>query len=233
MQPQPAHGMLISIVIPTLSEAVALRQLLPVIQSQADHWEAIEYVVADASDDAETQRVAHAHGARVVPCHKANRAHQLNEGARASNGRILYFLHADVQPPKGFDKAIRAAVNEGYGAGSFRLRFDVPHWFLRFSAWFTRFSLTALRFGDQSLFVTRRTFDSTGGFNTNLMLMEDQELVKSLKKQTAFTVIPRTVVASARRYRQNGIFRQQGNYLLVYLLYKLGVSQHRLIRILR
>jgi rSAM/selenodomain-associated transferase 2 len=224
---------LISVVVPALNEANHLQVLLPALADKASQPENMEVIIADAGHNRELTAIAHSYRAQVVSCKKANRAHQLNQGAKEASGSIIYFLHADVIPPSNFDQAIRQALKDGYRAGCFRLNFDCDHWFLMFSAWFTRLSATPLRFGDQSLFVDEGTFWQTGGFDETLHLMEDQEMVKTLKSMVPFRVIPDWVTASARRYRQNGVFKQQWSYLKVYFLYHLGYSQSRLLQMLR
>jgi hypothetical protein len=169
----------------------------------------------------------------VLACPRKGRAAQLNCGARAARGSILYFLHADTLPPVGFLGHIRAAVAAGYGCGCYRLAFDEPHWFLRVNAWFTRFNVQAVRFGDQSLFVTQAVFEQAGGYREDLIIMEDQEIIGRLLRHARLRVLPATVVTSARKYRENGIFRLQGAFYLLTVLYRLGVSQPVLLRVYR
>jgi rSAM/selenodomain-associated transferase 2 len=223
----------ISIIIPTLDEEAALKALLPVLISNSAAEQRLEIIVADAGSQDRTQAVAQHWQAFVIKCPSACRARQLNAGARAASGDVLYFLHADVQPPAKYDRLIAEAVAAGQTAGSFRLTFDWDHWFLRALAWFTRFRATAVRFGDQSLFVTPKLFWQTGGFDERLLVMEDQEMVRALKANSPFTVLPGPVTASSRKYQERGVFRQQGQYTLIYFLYYLGVSQARLKAMLR
>ncbi len=84
---------------------------------------------------------------------------------------MLYFLHADSIPPNNFITQILRAYKDGAKSGCFRLAFDYHHWFLKANAWFTRFNVNAVRFGDQSLFVTKDVFQKCGGFRENLRMM--------------------------------------------------------------
>ena len=124
------------------------------------------------STDATAPRARQA-GATVLASPCKGRAAQLNHGAQRARGEVLYFLHADSYPPPGFLAEVQRAVGQGYGAGCCRLAFDHAHWFLRFSAWCTRLPFTAVRFGDQSLFVRRALFARIGGYREDLLLMED------------------------------------------------------------
>ncbi len=225
---------LVSIIIPTYNEAEGIEALLRHLHRAGTATDAaVEIIVADGhSTDATVDR-ARRGGATVVACPTKGRAPQLNFGARQAAGSILYFLHADTLPPLGFLTDIRRAVTAGFCCGCFRLAFDEPHWFLRIHAWFTRFNLEVARFGDQSLFVERTIFEYAGGYHEGLHLMEDQEITRRLRRLTRLRVLPATIVTSARKYRENGVFRLQGTFYLLVLLYYAGVSQPRLLRLYR
>ena len=230
----PAAPELLSIIIPTYNEAAGLPALLQHLRQAGAHPGAsVEIIIADGQSTDGTAALAQAAGAHVLDCPIKGRAAQLNHGARHAAGSILYFLHADTYPPVGFVEDIRRAVGAGYGCGCYRLAFDTPHWFLRTNAWFTRFNVEAARFGDQSLFVRRAVFEQAGGYREDLMMMEDQEITRRLRQHTRLRVLPATIVTSARKYRENGVFRLQGVYYLLTLLYRLGVSQPVLLRTYR
>lgn len=145
-----------------------------------------------------------------------------------ATGDVLYFLHADSYPPEDFLKDIANALDKEFTSGCYRLDFDHDHWLLKFICWFTRFNIDLVRFGDQSLFVTRALFDKAGGFNEELLLMEDQEIISRIKRHGRFKLFDKTVTSSARKYLKNGIFKLQGIFTMLYFLYFLGVSQERL-----
>lgn len=184
-----------------------------------------EIIVADGNSADHTVDVASEHGVSVLRTGIAGRAHQMNAGAACASGDILYFLHADTIPPENFLLEIKHSLNLGYHAGCFRLQFDYPHWFLKLNAWFTRFNINSFRFGDQSLFVRKKLFESIGGFSEDLLLMEDQEIVARIRRYGKFVVVPEAVTTSARKYRSNGVFRLQCIYYLLYAMYKVGFSQ--------
>lgn len=221
----------ISLIIPTFNEAATIGPLLAYLHAEAA--EKLEVIVADGGSTDATPRLAAEAGARVLACPRKGRAAQLNYGAAHASGVILYFLHADSYPPPGFEADIRRAVAAGAGSGCYRLAFDHPHWFLRFNAWMTRFPVTWFRFGDQSLFVKRELFEQVGGYREDLLVMEDQEMVERLQRAAPFRLLPRAVVTSARKYLDNGVFRLQGIFALIVLLYKAGASQTRLLRVYR
>ena len=172
-------------------------------------------------------------GALVIKSTRKGRAAQMNEGARVANAPILYFLHADSIPPRGFTTDILDAEKNGYPVGCYRLRFDLDHWFLNANAWFTCFDINAFRYGDQSLFVTREVFLRAGGFSEKHIVMEDNEIIKRLRMNGKFIIIPKEVITSARKYVTNGVFKMQGIFYLMYFMYRLGFSQEKLLAMFR
>jgi rSAM/selenodomain-associated transferase 2 len=224
----------VSIIIPAYNEAGRIGPLVRYLRGAAGPAEAaLEILVADGQSTDGTAAEAAAAGARVLLCPRRGRAAQLNHGATQAGGELLYFLHADSYPPADFLPRIRGAVAAGYGSGCFRLRFDHPHWFLRLNAWFTRFQAEVVRFGDQSLFVRRTVFERAGGYRADMLVLEDQEITRRLRRHGRFAVLPAVVTTSARKYLTNGVFRLQGIFLLICVLYRLGASQPRLVRVYR
>ena len=113
-----------SIIIPTLNEAEHIERLVLYLKK---HGGAAvqEILVIDGGSTDNTQRLAEMAGARVV-CAKDNRgrAKQLNIGAQAAQGELLYFVHADTLPPKSYMHDIQEALREGYSIGCFRFKFS-------------------------------------------------------------------------------------------------------------
>jgi len=221
-----------SIIIPTFNEADQMAQTISRVNTANSKHEA-EIIVVDGGSTDNTLDIANQSGAIVIPCKRKGRAAQMNIGASVAKYEILYFLHADSIPPDNYTSAIFNACNSGSKSGCFRLQFDYDHWFLKANAWFTRFNVNAIRFGDQSLFVTKELFQKVGGFREELMLMEDQEIISRLKKFGKFEVIDHYVTTSARKYRDNGIYRMQGIFFKIWILYYLDYPQHKLLQLHR
>lgn len=221
---------MISVIIPTLNEAAHLPLLLDYLQHVPHQKLITEIIVSDGNSTDGTAGIATGFHVHSLCVEKAGRSHQMNEAAKIAQGKILYFLHADSFPPKDFAQAIVTQVENGYPAGCFRLKFDYPHWFLRFNAWFTRFNITWFRFGDQSLFITRALFFSIGQFRKDHCILEDQEIIQRINSTSRFVVIPKYIITSARKYRQVGVYKLQGIYLYLYTLYRVGVHQSVLLK---
>lgn len=209
---------MISVIVPTLNEQNNLERAFQVLNKS--EW-VKEIIVVDGGSDDATVEKAISFGARVISSNKG-RAIQMNKGASQASYPILYFIHADTLPPVGFDTDIIRTFSRGVEAGCFRLEFDIKHWFLKLSSFFTRFSSSYFRFGDQSLFISQRLFQKNHGFDESRIILEDQDFVKRVSRESRFIVLPKRVITSARKYREHGIFRTQLKYLVICLHYWLG-----------
>ena len=221
---------MISIIIPTYNEeghiGPTVAQLL---LNLANAEQIAEVIVVDGGSTDATILEATAAGAKAICSPRKGRAAQMNAGAATAKAEILYFLHADSVPPKTFAKDILNALQQGYISGCYRLQFDHQHWFLQANAWFTRFDVNAVRFGDQSLFVMREVFIKTGGFDETHVVMEDQEIIRRIRKYGRFAIMNGAVITSARKYLDNGVYKMQAVFFVIWTMYKLGYSQQKLV----
>lgn len=224
---------MISIIIPTLNEAEKIEGVLSHLLNETDADNISEIIITDGGSTDNTIKIAENAFAKTLVITGKSRAAQLNAGAALAKSNILFFLHADSILHPGYSKKIIGAVNNKYLSGCFRLVFDHDHWFLKANAWFTRFNINAVRFGDQGLFVTKEVFEKSGGYNEKLILMEDQEIIHRLKKFSRFKVLNDSIITSARKYTINGVYKTQGTFYLIWLLYYMGVSQKRLVKLYR
>jgi len=219
-----------SIIIPTYNEADQIEKTISKIHA-ANGKHPAEIIVVDGGSTDDTITIAKQCGAVVVKSERKGRSAQMNKGALAAQNEILYFLHADSIPPNDFTTQILNARNNGAVSGCFRLAFDFDHWFLKANAWFTRFNINAVRFGDQSLFVTKEVFQKAGGFREDLLMMEDQEIIHRIKKHGKFKVLNDVVTTSARKYLDNGVYRMQRIFYRIWAMYYLGYSQEQMLKV--
>lgn len=211
-----------SIIIPTFNEENSIADTLENIMKTAGNAE-YEIIVSDAGDD---RTACIVEDFPVTLCRSPKgRAVQMNRGAETASGTILFFLHADTHTPAGFLETISSAVEQGHQAGCFQLTFDDPHWLMQTYGWFTRFPFPLCRGGDQTLFITRNLFQHIGGFNEELRVMEDIEIIERIWKHAKFSILDDVVVTSARKYAVNGRIRLQMIFGTVHLLYSLGFDQ--------
>ncbi|MFC1909965.1 TIGR04282 family arsenosugar biosynthesis glycosyltransferase, partial [Chloroflexota bacterium] len=110
--------------------------------------------------------------------------------------------------------------------GTFRLSFDIKHWFLKLLC-FVACHNPITRFGDQCIVCRKPFLTSIGGF-PDYLLFEDLSLIGKAKKLTKIYRFPMTVITSARRFQQNGFLRQQLRNICYILLYFSGVHPDKL-----
>jgi len=156
----------------------------------------------------------------------------MNDGAKASRGEILLFLHADTQLPADAQTVISTALaDRRMVGGRFNVRFDRP------SMWGTvisrtmnwRSRLSGIATGDQALFVRRSIFEQMGGF-ADMPLMEDIEFSRRLKRKGSTAALAATVTTSFRRWEQQGPLRTILLMWTLRFLYWIGIRSHTLSR---
>jgi len=219
----------ISIIIPVLNEAANINRLLAHLIENETGENISEIIVVDGnSQDNTTELVKEFSKNSTIAIRliqsERGRAKQMNAGANHSKSTILYFLHADSYPPKGFDTLIISEIEKQQLAGCFKMRFDSNHWWLAIVGWATRFNWKICRGGDQSLFITKALFNEIGGFDQRYTIYEDQILTNQLYKRKQFVVIQHWIVTSARLYEKKGVWNLQYHFLMIHLKKWLGAS---------
>ena len=189
----------VSVVVPVYNEERALPALLPQLRMLAG---ACELVVVDGGSADATREVLarEAPGVRVISSAKG-RARQMNAGARATSGDVLFFLHADsALPPDPVGQLLR--VMRTHDAGCFGIRFDRRHAVLGLCSWMSNARVWArgIAYGDQGIFMRRELFEEVGGF-PELPLMEDFELSLELRRRgVRFGMTRGRITTSSRRF---------------------------------
>ena len=222
----------ISIIIPVYNEEENIQKLLPRLTTATESIPC-EIIVVDGGSTDRTAERATALGATVLRSPKKGRAHQMNHGYENSTGDILYFVHADTLPPLSFVADIQAALAEGYPLGCYRFEFNSPRKILKLNAYFTRFDKMWCRGGDQTLFVTRELFAELKGYCSKHYIMEEYDFIARARKNHPFKIMPKAVLVSARKYETNGYLKVQVANLIVFNMYRFGVSQEKMLKFYR
>lgn len=189
----------VSIIIPTLNEDKRLPRLLDRLRDQG----ADEIIVSDGGSTDDTTKLAAAAGARVVTGARG-RGQQLNLGASAASGEILWFLHADVLPPiTALSRICEVMANPQHQVGAFLIHTKgegIPPWksaLLRMADLRSRY--THRPYGDQGIFIRAALFEECGGF-PSIPLMEDFAFTHALAGQHEFQIIREEIEVSGRRF---------------------------------
>lgn len=207
--------MKLSVIIPCLNEEKNLKELIPLLKKELAFYPH-EIIVVDGGSEDHTVEICQLHSISLEKAKKACRAVQMNIGARLATGDVLYFVHADTRPIHGFFKDIESAIDNGKIAGCYRYRFDSEHPLLKVNGWFTRFNGLFAGGGDQTLFIKKSVFDALGGFNEDFCIMEDFELVRRIKKEYEFFIVPKSIKVSARKYENNSWLKVQWANLIAF-----------------
>ena len=235
----------VSIIIPTLNEAVALGRTLRCLSVlDPPAW---EILVVDGGSRDETVAIATSTAATVITSEQAGRSLQMNRGAEAATGEILCFLHADTLVP---DDAIavmtRTLANPAIACGGFislMTGADTTRWGvslhnylktyyapLLFRPYLFWFKGLRLLFGDQVMFCRRGDFWACGGFDPALPIMEEADLCLKLLPYGRIRQVNRVVQSSDRRVAKWGTLKATAIYLYIGLLWGMGASATTLKR---
>lgn len=219
----------ISIIIPILNEKDYIGKLLNYLLINSSNANIADLIVVDGGSTDSSQKIVQGFSNVVLLNSEKGRAKQMNLGAKYAQGTVLYFLHADVFPPKHFDQLIIDKVEKGHKAGCFRMQFDSKHWWLRLASWLTQFNWRPCRGGDQSQFITKELFDAIGGYDEDYIIYEDNILINALYKRNEFVVINKKIKTSARLYKKVGVWKLQYHFWVIYVKRWFGADADTLL----
>jgi len=211
------HAYSISIVIPVLNEAPTIEQFLKRLRERTN---GSEIIVVDGGSTDGTFDLARKHSDQCLRSSRG-RAVQMNSGAAAASGDILWFLHADTEVPADCIRRIQNAVQDsGVVGGFFRIRIPRARFVYRLTDSFAHYAglMLRMRFGDHGFFSRHAVFRQIGGF-PELPLMEDAEFFRKFRKRGRIAIIPSRLISSPRRYEQIGAWRLTLTYGLIAMLY--------------
>jgi len=219
---------LISIIVPTYNEETTIAELLENLASLG----AWEIIVADGGS---TDRTADIAATQATVLHvPAERAVQMNAGAKASSGDVLLFLHADVRlEPCALLAVAKALEDPSIVGGNFDIQYEGHDLAARTFTIINRYRRRiGIFYGDSGIFCRREVFEALGGYRP-WPIMEDYEFSRRLWKAGAFALLDESIWVSARRWRNSGIVPTLWSWFLIQSLYYAGVSPSRLCRLYR
>ena len=220
----------VSIIIPVFNEAPLIR---PFLSNLRERTRGAEIIVVDGASTDGTDQLAQGFCDQVIRSDESSRAKQMNVGADAAGGDILWFLHADAEVPvESLDEIGRIMRDPKVCGGFFRIRLPAAPAVYRLTDGLAHYAglLLGMRCGDHGIFCRRSAFVDAGGF-PDVPLMEDVKFFRRLRRSGRIVHSNKRIEASPRRYETVGPTRLTFAYGSIATLYLFGVSLSTLARI--
>ena len=218
----------VSVIIPVYNEIKTIDPLMRQLEPFRDKAEII--FVDGGSNDGTLEHLGEEF--RVIRSEKG-RGIQMNTGAQASHGDILFFLHCDSILPSDFLSEIRNVMAHS-DWGCFGVRFPSKNYFMFTNRVISnhRALVRGIPFGDQGIFIDRSLFMDVGMFHETTV-MEDYEFSLRMKKNGFRPgMTQHRIMTSARRYGQDtrNILKTELEMWNLRRLYRKGTDAEELIR---
>jgi len=215
----------LSVIIPVLNEAETIAQTLQYLQAPT-----VEIILVDGGSSDPTVAIAKERGAKVILSPEPGRAIQMNTGAQYATADTLLFLHADTQLPLNYRQLVQETLAKPKTvAGAFLLKINGQNPLLRLieKGVNARSRFLQMPYGDQGIFLKKETFEKVGGFPI-LPIMEDFQLIRTLKKQGKIRLAAASVLTSARRWERLGVIQTTLINQIIIIGYFLGIPPSQL-----
>jgi glycosyltransferase involved in cell wall biosynthesis len=177
---------LVSVIVPTRNSSRTLEACLLSIRAQ--NYQPIELVVIDNDSTDHTLQIANRH-ADIVETFGTERSAQRNRGARLAHGDHLLFIDSDMRLESGVVSDCMETIRCTEAPGVIIPEVSIGEGFLAQCRAFER----SCYHGDDSVegarFLPRTVFEVVGGFDENLVAMEDWDLTLRV---SAGAALPRT-----------------------------------------
>lgn len=192
----------VSVILPIYNEESTIRN----IQVELEKLKDCEIIFVDGGSTDKTLSMID-EKYRVISSEKG-RANQMNAGAKASHGNILFFLHCDSKLPEEPTREIRQVLTK-YRWGCFGIAFDRYTVELLVCRLVSNHRIKDRKvvFGDQGIFIDRGLFFEIGMYPV-LPIMEDYQLSLTLKeKKEKIGITKHRIMTSPRRFEGDFINR--------------------------
>ena len=227
---------MISIIIISFNEEEWIDRIVKNLEEIIAIPASAEIILADGGSDDQTLAFAARHKITIVHSPKG-KAKQANAGAKAANGDVLFFIHADMMLATNTLAAIEQKIKvEKYDGGGFANIFDEDNDKIKRLGKILNFRLFDKReqsdkgifYGDNGIFVRRAVFETLGGFK-EILIMEDYDFSKKLSASyQTIKIYDPPITVSARRHQKAGFLKTRLQWIIIRKLYKWGVSPEML-----
>ena len=199
----------LSIVIPTLNEALHL----PLLLSDLNVWpNDFELIIVDGGSIDLTISIAQIQGVDVIKSPKKNRGYQLKTGASNARGDWLLFLHADSRLRIGWVRSLSQIIQNKKSKNfawyfDFKIKKDnLEYRFLEIAVALRSLFLQH-PYGDQGLLIHKDLYYKTGGYSS-LEIMEDIDLITRITKKTKLKRIRESIYTDDRKWTNSNIIKR-------------------------
>lgn len=215
----------ISVIIPTLNASDSVLRTIKSVQFAAD-----EVIVIDGGSTDGSAQIAKDAGAKVIQTGRG-RGLQLSVGANAATNDHMLFLHADTHLGPNWPKLAINLFLKGQKAGVFKFVLEDQSFFARLVEIFVSFRCRSFgwAWGDQGLLIDRSLYMAVGGFNPNMPLFEDVDIIRRIGK-LRLEILDENATTSATRYLKGGYLWRSFKNLFCLMIYFFGVSPSRILR---
>lgn len=220
-----------SVIVPTWNEGPQIGASLKRLREISDETH-MEVILVDGGSTDKTVEAARDWVDQVRVLEKPNRGAQLHAGAKLATGDLLFFLHADTQPPGNWQERLEKFWlkhhEEPLAATVFTVDYGtrLPYRLVAYGQ-NLRASLFGLAYGDQGFCVSADSYAKSGGF-PEIPLMEDVEFCKRLRKVGKIVLLPERIRPAARRLRRRGALANSLFNQWILLRYMAGADPSRL-----
>ena len=199
----------LSIVIPTLNEALHL----PLLLSDLNVWpNDFELIIVDGGSIDLTISIAQIQGVDVIKSPKKNRGYQLKTGASNARGDWLLFLHADSRLRIGWVRSLSQIIQNKKSKNfawyfDFKIKKDnLEYRFLEIAVALRSLFLQH-PYGDQGLLIHKDLYYKIGGYSS-LKIMEDIDLITRITKKTKLRRIRESIYTDDRKWTNSNIIKR-------------------------
>ena len=199
----------LSIVIPTLNEALHL----PLLLSDLNVWpNDFELIIVDGGSIDLTISIAQIQGVDVIKSPKKNRGYQLKTGASNARGDWLLFLHADSRLRIGWVGSLSQIIQNKKSKNfawyfDFKIKKDnLEYRFLEIAVALRSLFLQH-PYGDQGLLIHKDLYHKIGGYSS-LKIMEDIDLITRITKKTKLKRIRESIYTDDRKWTNSNIIKR-------------------------
>jgi len=213
----------ISVIIPTLNATSSLPRTVTSLFEGVKAGVIHELIFSDGGSDDQISALAEAVGASLI-IGAPSRGGQLRRGGQRASAQWLLFLHADTYLAENWSREVLDHIaTHPDQAACFHLKFSQSG--LRpfiIASWANlRSRLFDLPYGDQGLLVSRRLYNTLGGYQ-DIPLMEDVAIARALSGK--IRLLDSTANTDADKFSRDGWFWRGTRNLWTLLRYFTGTS---------